>query len=1568
MSKIKPIHKLIAMMLSIVMVLWLIPVPAVAEATEATIGTSGEIIAFKELAPEITAQNVPLGTYEDKLNLPETLTATVCLEAVLEEPVPVTWVSSPGYDADKAGIYTFTPKAEGFDVSAQSPIITVTVGQASKPKQMMLNTMLLTSSASIPYLDENGQAQNAAVATKIEASSTGLSSGWYYVEGSLNINQTITVTGNIKLILMDGCDLTVTGSDLNAGVYVSEGNSLTIYAQSQEKNMGKLTATGGYYGAGIGGSAKGANGVGGTVTINGGLVNATGGDWSAGIGGGTNGADGTVTVNGGIVNAKGGSTFGAGIGGGANGDGGTVTINGGTVTAIGDLCGAGIGGGVNGAGGNITINKGMVKATGGEGSAGIGGGGGQNSKGNGGTVTINDGTVIATGGGIGSKEYGNGAGIGGGANGTGGTITIKGGTVTATGGYYCAGIGGGYRSSYGDGAGGKVEISGLQTVVTAKGQNGGKDVGSACSNKSGGTLTVSSGATLILSQNGTNANITVSGGTITGEGAMALTIESGSPVVFLLQPFGYSPVEGKTITLKNSGIVTLNVKTELNPDSKFEISTVPSTISAGGTATVNIKPKDNLPASFYEDTLQITGINGAFSKSVSVPLKFTVKEPTPTASIDYSNEQLAGLTANAEYTISGAAITTDTNGKISINDDWLGKTLSIVKTNMSPAASSDLQSLPIPSRLAAPSSVIIVAETVVGNNDGKLTGLTTAMEYRKQGSPSWTACPNGNVENLCPGTYEVRYKATSTVFASTTATPIIGVGVSKTYILTLTPPAFGQVTAGYTQPNAQAIIIKNSGNSTANITNVTVSPDSAFIISGSDNTVAPGQSINTWGIQPKAWLSAGIYTATISVAHSGGTATTSLTFTVKESTPTASVDYSNEQLTGLTANASYAINSEVKAADKDGKIQIGGDWLGKTLSIVKTNTSSCSNSDSQSLEIPVRLAAPSSVSVVPETVVENNDGKLTGLTTAMEYHKQGVSTWTACPNGNIDNLSPGSYEVRYKATDSAFASTSSTLTIADGAEKSYILTITPPAFTEVTAGYTQPLAQSITIQNNGNSTVNITNVTASPDSAFIVSGSGITVAPGQSIDTWKIQPKSGLSAGTYSATISVIYNGGTAIAQIGFSVRGSSKSKSNNGSTLITNPPGKNPNQPVTAATAVTATAGANGAANATISEKAVADAIAKAQADAKSQGKTANGISMALNVTMPKNAVSLSATLTQNTLQSLASTNVTSLEINGAPISVSFDQKAIQSISSQSDGNVTITITPAKDLSMGAKALIGTRPVYNITLSYVKSSKAYSVTTFGNGRTTVSIPYTPDKNEALSCLYAVYVDDNGNATRITDSTYDTSSGCMRFTTAHFSIYGVGYTAPSTKFTDISKHWAKESIDYMVVRGLLDGTSDTTFSPNTAMSRGMLVTILGRLSGTDISGYKSSNFTDVISDKYYLPYIEWAYQKGIVTGIGNKQFAPDKAITREEVALILQRYAKATGYSLPVTCEAVIFTDSSDIGSSFTGAVKAMQQAGILNGKSNSSFNPKRTASRAEVSAMLYRYIKLTIDSAMAQD
>ena len=340
---------------------------------------------------------------------------------------------------------------------------------------------------------------------KIDVSDTGKNTG--IPETSVKGKAALSVQGSGDVeIELDGENELKSGFN-RAGLEKNTSDStgtLTLKDDKKDDNKeaGSLKATGGKYGAGIGGSKdNGTN----NITINGGTVTARGGEWAAGIGGGTGGSGENITINGGTVTADG-NDWAAGIGGGYKGNGKNITIKGGTVNAAG-----GIGGGEGGNGKNITITGGTVTATNKEGGAGIGGG----VMGNGEDITITGGTVNAAGG-----DYA--AGIGGGNSGSGKNITITGGTVTAKGGVLGAGIGGGVV-----GSGTNITITG--GTVTASGCAG-AGIGGGIDG-SGSNVTVSGAAqvTATATDIGPDWSGAATGATIGGGGSN--TVDSdGNPV------------------------------------------------------------------------------------------------------------------------------------------------------------------------------------------------------------------------------------------------------------------------------------------------------------------------------------------------------------------------------------------------------------------------------------------------------------------------------------------------------------------------------------------------------------------------------------------------------------------------------------------------------------------------------------------------------------------------------------------------------------------------------------------------------------------------------------------------------------------------------------------------------------------------------------------------------------------------------------------------------------------------------------------------------------------------------
>ncbi|MEG1968327.1 MAG: S-layer homology domain-containing protein [Clostridia bacterium] len=453
--------------------------------------------------------------------------------------------------------------------------------------------------------------------------------------------------------------------------------------------------------------------------------------------------------------------------------------------------------------------------------------------------------------------------------------------------------------------------------------------------------------------------------------------------------------------------------------------------------------------------------------------------------------------------------------------------------------------------------------------------------------------------------------------------------------------------------------------------------------------------------------------------------------------------------------------------------------------------------------------------------------------------------------------------------------------------------------------------------------------------------------------------KAAIKTGTYTAP-----SGG---GDSGGSTGGGSDSGSGG---TVTPPPTTitptNPNPPTTGEINAPATVDKNGNASVTVTDKTVADAIKKAQDEAKKNGTEKNGVSVELKVdTGKKTPDSISAKLPKSVQDSLVENKVSEFKITSETANLTFDSKTLQEIQKQAGGDVTINASKAdvSKLSKEARDEIGNRPVFNLSIT---GKDGKTISDFGGGSATVSIPYTLQPNENPNNLQAYFIDAQGKLHEVA-CTYDPVTKCMVFVTNHFSIYGIGYKENAPKFNDIEKHWAKNDIEFVTARGLLSGTDKATFSPNTAMTRGMFVTALGRLAGADVSGYQKSSFADIKSTDYFMSYVEWASKNGIVKGTSATTFAPNAAISRQEMAVIMTNYAKAMNYTLPKTRTAVIFADNANIASWAAEAVKSMQMAGVIMGKDGNRFDPTATATRAEASAVLRRYVELVIDKATAQ-
>jgi len=248
--------------------------------------------------------------------------------------------------------------------------------------------------------------------------------------------------------------------------------------------------------------------------------------------------------------------------------------------------------------------------------------------------------------------------------------------------------------------------------------------------------------------------------------------------------------------------------------------------------------------------------------------------------------------------------------------------------------------------------------------------------------------------------------------------------------------------------------------------------------------------------------------------------------------------------------------------------------------------------------------------------------------------------------------------------------------------------------------------------------------------------------------------------------------------------------------------------------------------------------------------------------------------------------------------------------------------------------------------------------------------------------------------------------------------------ASAADYSDVARtDWYYDAVDYAVSNALFSGTSKTAFSPALPMTRGMFVTVLcgyagaaGHAAGTaavtetinlragpttdsavvtvlhagdtasvygvesgwyrvtagGASGYirrdlitvKCGPFGDVSPADYYAGAVVWAYESGLVSGTSAAAFSPHSPLSREALCAILYRFVEKRGLTLPAGTPKTGFTDTAEIRAGFLPAVTAMQLAGVVSGRTDGSFGPKASATRAEVAAMLRKFIQSTGASA----
>ena len=575
--------------------------------------------------------------------------------------------------------------------------------------------------------------------------------------------------------------------------------------------------------------------------------------------------------------------------------------------------------------------------------------------------------------------------------------------------------------------------------------------------------------------------------------------------------------------------------------------------------------------------------------------------------------------------------------------------------------------------------------------------------------------------------------------------------------------------------------------------------------------------------------------------------------------------------------------------------------------------------------------APNGLIGVAPTTEGSSDGKITGVDATMEYRAESETIYTTCTGIEIENLPAGNYFVRYAEDHNHFAS--------------------PDA--EVTVGEGTPLADCTITFNASGGSGSMDSVTVNAGTIYILPACGFTAPADQEFKAWEIGGTEYKVGDSYTVLVD------TEIKALW------------ENSVII----------PTTYT--VTVSNDGNGTASASHAKAAAGTEItltATPQIGYHFKGwqvESPAGLVITNNkFTMPDGNVDVKAIFEKDAPPAPTEFIVT-FDGNGGTPSVG-----------------SMTTTDRKLTSLPSASRSGSYSFYGWYTEKSGGTKITTDTVFhANATVYAHWTYTGggggDYNPPVTYYTLRFETGGGSDIPSVQGTYNTYIDLTKYVptwrghafigwyserSLTNKVSGVCLTKDMTvyagwrmdenpgtgvnPFTDISeKDWFYGDVMFVYENGLMLGTSKTLFSPHGTAMRGMMATILWRMEGSPVPKGKNS-FTDVEAGKWYADAITWTTENGIFAGYGKDKFCPDDPITREQLAAIFYRYADYKGYDLTVKGDLDKFKDADKITDYAKTAMQWAVGSSLVKGKSGNLLDPQGTATRAEIAAMLHRFIE----------
>lgn len=295
--------------------------------------------------------------------------------------------------------------------------------------------------------------------------------------------------------------------------------------------------------------------------------------------------------------------------------------------------------------------------------------------------------------------------------------------------------------------------------------------------------------------------------------------------------------------------------------------------------------------------------------------------------------------------------------------------------------------------------------------------------------------------------------------------------------------------------------------------------------------------------------------------------------------------------------------------------------------------------------------------------------------------------------------------------------------------------------------------------------------------------------------------------------------------------------------------------------------------------------------------------------------------------------------------------------------GTATITVTTVDGgftadctVTVSRYSTGGDPTTYAVTAPDVENGTVRVSPSRASRGTTVTLTVAPDEGYELESL--TVLDSRDNEIALTDK----GDGKYTFTMPSGRVTveaSFAENAPEPlPFGDVDDgDWFADAVRFVYENGMMNGVSETSFAPHATTSRSMIVTILYRLEGEPVVD-DAMGFTDVAGDAYYAEAVRWAASEGIVGGYGGGLFGSEDAVTREQLAVILYRYAVYKGYDVSIgeSTNILSYDDFADLSEYAIPAMQWACGAGVITGVTDATLVPQGEATRAQVAAMLMRF------------